>query len=110
MSKSREPQAPGEHKALSKLKNRGGKGQEGIGIVDGSVLTLKETLALKIAEDVIDDAKRGLGKPLEQMSLIELAQYAQHRTEGRPVTDAQVLAEITRLQNHAIYHDKLARR
>lgn len=100
----------GEHKGLSKLKSRGGKGQEGVGMVDGTVMTLKETAALTIAKDVIDDAVRGTGKKIGDLTLMELARYAEGRTEKRPCSDAQVLAEITRLQNHEIYGDRVARR
>lgn len=95
----------GEHKALHKLKNRGGRGQPGIGMVSGSILTVQETIAVTIAKDVIDDTKRGTGKPLKDLTIMDFAKYAQHRTDNRPVTDAQVLAEIVRVQNHEIYND-----
>ena len=95
----------GEHKGLHKLKSRGGRGQAGIGMVNGSILTVQETIAVTIAKDVIDDTKRGTGKALKDLCLMDFAKYAQHRCDNRPVTDAQVLAEIVRIQNHAIYND-----
>lgn len=93
----------GGHRGLRKLKSRGGRGQAGIELINGSVLTVQETIAVSIAKDVIDDTKRGTGKALRDICLLDFAKYAEHRTRGRPVTDAQVLAEIVRIQNHAIY-------
>ena len=101
----------GEHKALSKLKNRGGKGQEGIAIVGGAVLTVKENAAVTIAKDVIDDARRANdGKLASEIPLIEIAKYAQGRSKPGVCTDAEVLAEICRIQNAEIYGGKIARR
>lgn len=100
----------GEHKGLSKLKNRGGKGQQGIEMIDGSVLTLKENAAVVVAKDIIDDAKRGTGKKLTEITLQEFARYAVGRSHKKPCSDAQVLAEIVRIQNHEIYGNRVARR
>lgn len=100
----------GDHKAQSKLKNRGGKGQEGIAVVDGSVLTVKENAAVALAKDILDDARRGTGKEIKNLNLMEIAKYAQGRSEGKPCSDAEVLAECMRIQNHKIYGDSVARR
>ena len=101
----------GHMKARSKLKSEGGKGQAGIGIIDGAVLTLKENAALVIARDVIDNARRANnGKPAGEIPLIELAKYAKGRAKPGICTDAAILAEICRLQNAELYQGKLARR
>lgn len=93
------------------LKTEGGKGQEGIELIDGSVLTVRETAALTIARDVIDDALRHhAGKTLKDLTLVEIARFANGRTKNRACTDSQVLAEIVRLQNHEIYGGRVARR
>ena len=97
-------------KANSKLKNEGGAGQGGVGMVDGSILTLKESAALTIAQDVIDDAERAEKKKVAEIPLTTLARYAEGRAAGRPCSDAQVLQEVCRLQNHAKYGDKVSRR
>ena len=98
------------NKGMSKLKTRGGKGEEGVGMIDGSVLTLKETIAVQIARDVLDDAKRATKKEIQDIPLLTLAQYAKGRSKGRPVTDEAILREVCRLQNHEKYGNKVARR
>ena len=101
----------GEHKGLSKLTMNGGKGQEGIAIVDGSVLTLKEGAAVAIAKDIWDDVKRANpGKKAKEIPLIEAARRAMGR--GRPgiCTEDQIMQEVCRIQNHEIYGGRLARR
>lgn len=100
----------GEYRGERKLKNRGGPGQEGVGIIDGSVMTIQETAAVAVARDVIDDAERHHKKGVADLSLMELAPFARGRAEGRSFSDGQLLAEICRLQNFAIYGSKVARR
>lgn len=97
-------------KGNKKLKNEGGKGQDGVGIIDGSVLTIRETGALAVAKDLIDDAKRHEGKALKDIPLGRLMDFLGDRTAGRPFSDEEVLAEVARLQNHEIYQTKVARR
>lgn len=97
-------------RANSKQKNEGGKGADGLLILDGTVLTVRENAALAIAKDVLDDARRHHGRNPASLPLTELARFAAGRTEGKPCTDGQVLAEIGRLVNHALYGDKVIRR
>lgn len=107
--KKEHPAVAAALKANSKLKSEGGAGQAGVGMVGGSILTLKETAALAIARDVIDDAERAENKKVTEIPLATLARYAEGRTARRPCNDAQVLQEVCRLQNHAKYGDLVSR-
>ena len=108
--KKEHPAVIAAHKANSKLKNEGGAGQAGVAMIDGSILTVKETAALAIAKDVIDDAERAEKKKVAEIPLAILARYATGRANARPCTDEQILQEVCRLQNHAKYGDEVSRR
>ncbi len=97
-------------KALKKLTNRGGKGQEGVGIIDGTVLTVQETVAVTIAKDVIDDIQRHARIPVNDITLQQAQQFAKGRTQGRLCTEHEVLTECARIINKACYGSSLARR
>ena len=105
---------PAEVEAMERanrhLKTRGGRGDPGVALVDGTVMTVGETIAVTIAKDMIDDCIRRHGKKLEELTLLELNHGIEARVKGRATNAAQVGAEICRLQNKAIYGNVVRRR
>jgi len=104
------PELQKAHEANRRLKNEGGKGDGVSGIVNGEILTVKETLALAIARDMIDDAQRRHRKPLSELNMLELREGIDERVRGRAVTSGEVMQEIGRLQNFEKYKDRVRRR
>lgn len=92
------------------LKTHGGRGDTNVALVDGTVKTIKETIAVAIAKDMADDACRRTGKRLNQLNLLELNEGIDQRCKGRAVGISEVAAELARLQNTAIYGDVVRRR
>ena len=95
---------------MSSLKNRGGKGELGIEIVGGSVLTLKENAALVIAKDIIQDVERRTGNKLPDIPLGAFVQDCHGRSKPNLCTGDEILLELSRLRNHSIYGDSVPRR
>lgn len=90
-------------KALSKLTMNGGPGQTGVQNINGAILTVQETIAKTIAQDMIDDAVRRHKKPLKELSLMQLNEGIDERVKGRLCSKAHVLREIGALANAAYY-------
>lgn len=101
-----EPLARGQRK----MRTKGGPGEEGVAQIGDAVLTVRETLAKKIAEDMTADATRRHGRPLEELTFLELVEGAAARCEGRGCEPSEVIAELGRLQNRALYGDTVRRR
>lgn len=97
-------------RGLRKLTLNGGEGQQGVALVGDSIMTVEETVALSIAKSMIEAAERRTNKPLKELSLVELNFNSHLYVKGRACTEAQVLAEIGRLQNKEIYGDSVRRR
>ena len=76
---------------LSALKNRGGKGEKGVAIVDGSILTLKENAAVAIAKDIIDNAKRRTGNELKDIPLGAFMAECEARAKPGLCTNEELL-------------------
>lgn len=95
---------------LKKLTMNGGEGDGLSAQVGNEVLTVKETLALKIAMDIIADKETEHGMPVGKLNLMQLNQGIHERVKGRATTVGAVMAEIGRLQNRAIYKDRVRRR
>lgn len=97
-------------RGLKKMTNRGGRGQDGVDRIGAAVLTVKETVAVAIAKDMVDDAVRRHKRPLENLTFLELVEGSDQRVRHRGCTQADVMAELARLQNKAIYGDEVRRR
>lgn len=92
------------------LKTRGGQGSAKVALIGDAVLTVQETVAVAIAKDMADDACRRHNKHLDELTLLELNEGLAMRVKGRGTSEAQVGAELARLQNVAIYGDSVRRR
>ena len=97
-------------RGLKKMTSRGGRGQDGVDQIGAAVLTVKETVAVAIAKDMVDDAVRRHKRPLEKLTFLELVEGCDQRVRHRGCTEADVMAELARLQNKAIYGDEVRRR
>lgn len=95
---------------LKKLRSRGGPGQAGVDRIGASVLTVRETVAVAIARDMADDASRRHKRPLTQLTFLELIEGAGQRVRHRGCSEADVMAELARLQNVALYGNEVRRR
>ena len=90
------------NKGLAKLRNRGGRGQDGVVNLNGSLLTIRESAITILAKDIIDDLERRTGKPLSEIPLIEFQKDVEVRSQGRLFTKNELFAEIGRRQNAQI--------
>ena len=97
------PKIPG----LKNLTTHGGKGQPGIERINGSVLTIRETAAKTLALDIIKDTSRRTHKPLTEIPFIEFLNDVNGRCDNRIFKQGEVMAEIGRIQNHAIRQGRL---
>lgn len=92
------------------LRSRGGRGDPNVARIGDAVLTIRESVAVAIALDIIDDCERRHSKKLGELTLLQLNEGIDLRCEGRACTPAQVGAEMCRLQNVAIYGGRVPRR
>lgn len=95
---------------LKKLTLNGGQGDGLSALVDGEVLTIKESLALVIARDIVKDAEARHKKPLAELTLMQLNEGLKDRVQGRATSVGAVMSELGRLQNQAIYQNRVRRR
>lgn len=94
------------NRGLAKLTHNGGKGQEGLVLTDGTVLTAKETKAKAIAIQVKSDVEAHFkGRKFQDIPMIELAPFAGKRvkTDDPDCSDAQILRELMSMQNTLKY-------
>jgi hypothetical protein len=95
---------------LKKLTVNGGQGDGVSALVEGEILTVKESAAVAIANDIIKDAQNRYKKPLAKLTLIQLNDGIEARVVGRATSVGAVMAELGRLQNLAIYKSRVRRR
>ena len=92
------------NRGLAKMTINGGRGQEGIVMVDGSVLTAKETAAKSVAIQVKAEAEASLApKKFIDMTMMDFAVIARGMSERKECSDADVLRELMAMQNHSKY-------
>ena len=87
---------------MSSLTNRGGKGQDGIQNVSGHVMTVRESIAVYLARDIIDNAVRRTGKKFADIPMVEFHKEVVDRVRGRICSAGEVYAEIGIMQNKAL--------
>lgn len=100
------------HAANRMLKSEGGPGDGISDVVDGELLTVKETVALAIAKQVIADVMNGekRGTKLHKVAMVKFTHKLDLRVKGRATTEGAVLAEIGRLHNLSKYGNRVRRR
>ncbi len=95
---------------LHLLTCNGGPGQKGVALVGDAVMTVEEHVAVDVAKAAIEDAEALNKLPLEKLTMLQLTAHLEERCRDRHCSMTQALAEIGRLQNQAIYGDKVRRR
>ena len=91
-------------RGLAKLTCNGGRGQPGIALIDGSVLTMRETAAKSIAIQVKAQVESSAtSKPFIDWTIFELAPLASGMADNKGCSDADVLRELMAMQNHLKY-------
>lgn len=91
-------------RGLAKMTINGGRGQDGLVLTDGSVLTAQETSAKSVAIQVRAQAEASLAPTkFRDMTIMDLAPIAEGMNEGKPCSDGEVLRELMAMQNHEKY-------